>query len=165
MTRASLFVSTLGLASLAIACGAAPAPPPCPAPRVSQAGWQTISQVVIQYRIPPGLHEAPPEIADSWIRRYLDADGRSVLMLEYGGRPSNPDVEQRGRACSEVIGGRRVRLVTARVTRKTQTGSPYVASVVWEDAEPGNTLSIWAEAPDPERLRLLLAVVRTVRFR
>jgi hypothetical protein len=85
-------------------------------------------------------------------------------MLEYGGRASNPEVERRGRACTEAIGGRRARLVTARMPRDTQTGSRYVAFVVWEDVEPDLTLNVWAEAPDPERLRLLLAAVRTLRF-
>ena len=162
--NAPLRVTTLAiLTGLCGAC-AASAPPPCPAPQVSQAGWQAFSEDIFRYRLPPGFRLTHPAVVDSWLRRYVSADGRAVLMLEYGGRASNPAVERRGRACAEVIGGRRAQLFTGRMPRNTQTGSHYVAFVVWEDVEPDLTLNIWAEAPDPERLRLLLAAVRTVRF-
>jgi hypothetical protein len=152
------------LAGLSAACGEGAAPPPCPAPRVSLAGWHSVTTAVVRYRLPPGFHPAPPAIADSWIRRYLDAGGRTLLQLDYGPAPGTAGIGVDGR-CTEEIGGRPATLLTGRAA-STQTRSRYVASVVWHDVEPGTSLSLplWAEAPDPERLGMLLAAARTVRF-
>ena len=144
------------------ACGRASAPPPCPAPAVAQAGWREMSEGPFRFRLPPGFRPAPPRIADSWIRRYVDAEGSSLLQVQYGPFPVDTLLDGGGR-CTDTIGGRAVALATGTAGR-TQTGSRYVALAVWNDVQPGNSLAAWAEAPDPERLRVLLSAMRTVRF-
>ncbi|HKP74727.1 MAG TPA: hypothetical protein VJT67_04255, partial [Longimicrobiaceae bacterium] len=122
MLISALFRATL-IAALAGACGAcgrAPAPLPCPAPAVAQAGWRELSEGPIRFRLPPGFRLARPRITDSWIRRYVDAEGSSLLQLQYG--PFSVDTRLDGSArCIGTIGERAVALATGTAAR-TQTG-------------------------------------------
>jgi len=150
--------------------------PPTNSPDIRTSSWKRFEfeYGAFSMLLPPDSqeirgHEIDPEVRNFVFSSTTIAKGPAVWLSVYWGIYADPlnksERHQRYATRSEWIGGKRATLITAEWKgRGAVPDSGCVAAAAWRDVTPNLNLTIQGTALNREGMRLLLTILRTIRF-
>jgi hypothetical protein len=177
--------ATFGLLSILAACSSSTGPkvlydeldpePVCTMEEVApSAEWQVVDRGAFRFRVPPDFRHVQLQAVDSDAQVWASSE-RRFASYDYGWYSNTlngaQDALTGSSACRDTIGGFPVAVVSGWDTAGTWeygSGSKYVIAGSWRNVLPGYDpavhLTLTAASDRPEDRRVLLAILRSVRF-
>jgi hypothetical protein len=141
--------------------------PGCPQKAVDSSQWLTHDEGAFTLRLPPGLERQPSSGIDSQVRLWSSDSLRVSYDYGYYSNPLTAEYAEHFpglRVCEEAGAHGSPRVVIYQ-TKDGLAGLAAHWAQLSQDAFGTMSLSVFGAARDPEQRAVLLAIIRSVRFK